>query len=65
MWNGKADTLKAKPTSTKMIPSVMIIAEESGSETASLISCRSVLPETPNTSDMPYSMIAEAKTPIR
>ena len=65
MWNGNAETLKANPITTNIIPRVIIDVLESPELIELLISSSIVLPVTPKINDIPYSMIAEAKTPIR
>ena len=65
VWNGNAETLKANPITTNIIPRVIIDVLESPDLIYLFISSIIVLPVTPNINDIPYSMIAEAKTPIR
>ena len=65
VWNGNAETLKANPITTNIIPRVIIDVLESPELIELLISSSIVLPVTPKINDIPYSMIAEAKTPIR
>src|SRR3954454_3523630 len=64
VWNGTADTLNANPTTQKITPSVTI-AGVLPLPSAAPISVSTVDPVTPKISDIPYSMIAVANTPIR
>ena len=52
VWNGTADTLKANPMTTSTTPRVMN-GVESGRAIDPPMSVRSVLPDAPNSSDMP------------
>src|SRR6476661_4688535 len=63
-WNGTALILNAKPTRVRN--TATISSEVCGTlPTVSLMSESRVEPVSPNTSDMPYSMIADDNTPIR
>src|SRR3954451_8850021 len=63
VWNGTAETLKAKPTTQNTMPSVTIGLVVLPSDAPMSVS--NVVPVTPYSNDMPYNMIPEAKTPIR
>ena len=53
VWNGTAETLKAKPMSTKRIPTVTIGSASGLPPTTMPISASRVSPVNPNTSDIP------------
>src|SRR3984957_6785998 len=55
MWNGTADTLNASPTSTNTIPTTRPGDALSGFTSSSCSEVKSMVPENPYTSEMPYS----------
>src|SRR5881394_1888009 len=64
VWNGTADTLNAKPATTNTMASVTI-GIDWPVEMVLPMSTSKVLPVTPNSSDIPYSITPDANTPSR
>ena len=65
MWNGAAETLNAKPTPIRTMPSRIIGLPEADSCSRLAISGIRVVPDAPYTRAMPYSTKALAKPPTR
>ena len=65
MWNGTAETLNAKPTTTNTTASACTAAKSPLRSIDLPMSTKRVELATPYNNDMPYSITAEANTPSK